>query len=76
MQFDIIIVGAGAAGLYTALCLPQHLRVAIVSKDELKIGASDWAQGGVAAAIAPGDSTEITIRIRSKPGLDSVFRKQ
>jgi len=58
MQFDIIIVGAGAAGLYTALCLPQHLRVAIVSKDELKIGASDWAQGGVAAAIAPGDSTE------------------
>jgi len=58
MQFDIIIVGAGAAGLYTALCLPQRLRVAIVSKDELKIGASDWAQGGVAAAIAPGDSTE------------------
>jgi len=58
MQFDIIIVGAGAAGLYTALCLPQHLRVAIVSKDKLKIGASDWAQGGVAAAIAPGDSTE------------------
>jgi len=58
MQFDLIIVGAGAAGLYTALCLPRHLRVAIVSKDDLKIGASDWAQGGVAAAIAPGDSTE------------------
>ena len=58
MQFDIIIVGAGAAGLYTALCLPQHLRVAIVSKDDLKIGASDWAQGGVAAAIAPGDSPD------------------
>mgnify|MGYP006423482855 CR=1 FL=1 len=58
MQFDIIIVGAGAAGLYTALCLPQHLQVAIVSKDDLKIGASDWAQGGVAASIAPGDSTD------------------
>ena len=58
MQFDLIIVGAGAAGLYTALCLPRHLQVAIVSKDDLKIGASDWAQGGVAAAIAPGDSTE------------------
>jgi len=58
MQFDVIIVGAGAAGLYTALCLPQHLRVALVSKDNLKIGASDWAQGGIAAAIAPGDSSE------------------
>lgn len=58
MQFDIIIVGAGAAGLYTALCLPQDLRVALVSKDNLKIGASDWAQGGIAAAIAPGDSPE------------------
>lgn len=58
MQFDIIIVGAGAAGLYTALCLPQHLRIALVSKDNLKIGASDWAQGGIAAAIAPGDSPQ------------------
>ncbi|AFZ43334.1 L-aspartate oxidase [Halothece sp. PCC 7418] len=58
MQFDLIIVGAGAAGLYTALCLPQNLRIAIVSKENLKIGASDWAQGGVAAAIAPGDSTD------------------
>jgi L-aspartate oxidase len=58
MQFDIIIVGAGAAGLYTALCLPKHLQVAIVSKEDLKIGASDWAQGGIAAAIAPTDSPE------------------
>lgn len=58
MQFDVIIVGAGAAGLYTALCLPEHLRVAVISKDDLKIGASDWAQGGIAAAIAPTDSPE------------------
>lgn len=58
MQFDVVIVGAGAAGLYTALCLPEHLRVVIVSKDDLKIGASDWAQGGIAAAIAPGDSVQ------------------
>jgi len=58
MPYDIIIVGAGAAGLYTALCLPQYLQVALISKDELKIGASDWAQGGIAAAIAPTDSPE------------------
>lgn len=50
------MIGAGAAGLYASLCLPAHLRVGLVSKDALKIGASDWAQGGIAAAIAPTDS--------------------
>ncbi|WP_232285679.1 L-aspartate oxidase [Crocosphaera chwakensis] len=55
-QFDIIVVGSGAAGLYAALCLPNHYRVAIITKDTLKTGASDWAQGGIAAAISPEDS--------------------
>ncbi len=55
-QFDIIVVGSGAAGLYAALCLPNHYRVGIITKDTLKTGASDWAQGGIAAAMAPEDS--------------------
>ncbi len=55
-QFDIIVVGSGAAGLYAALCLPTHYRVGLITKDTLKTGASDWAQGGIAAAIAPEDS--------------------
>ncbi len=57
-QFDIIVVGSGAAGLYAALCLPPHYRVALITKDTLKTGASDWAQGGIAAAIAPEDSPQ------------------
>jgi L-aspartate oxidase len=55
-QFDIIVVGSGAAGLYAALCLPNHYRIGLITKDTLKTGASDWAQGGIAAAIAPDDS--------------------
>ncbi|MBE9241073.1 L-aspartate oxidase [Synechocystis salina] len=57
-QFDVVVVGSGAAGLYACLCLPSHYRVALVTKAELKTGASDWAQGGIAAAIAPTDSSQ------------------
>jgi L-aspartate oxidase len=55
-QFDVLIVGAGAAGLYTALCLPSHYRVGLLTKDTLSLSASDWAQGGIAAVIDPADS--------------------
>jgi len=57
-RFDVIVVGSGAAGLYATLCLPASLRIALVTKDKLKTGASDWAQGGIAAAIAPTDSPD------------------
>lgn len=57
--YDVIIVGAGAAGLYTGLCLPSHYRVAILSKDLPQRSASDWAQGGLAAVTAPDDSAEL-----------------
>ncbi|GAB4281875.1 MAG: L-aspartate oxidase [Oscillatoriaceae cyanobacterium] len=55
-SFDILVVGAGAAGLYAALCLPSSLQVGLITKDDLPKSASDWAQGGMAAAIAPDDS--------------------
>jgi L-aspartate oxidase len=58
-HFDVIVVGSGAAGLYASLCLPEHLRVGLITKDALKIGASDWAQGGIAAAIAPDDAPSL-----------------
>jgi L-aspartate oxidase len=70
-SFDVIVVGAGAAGLYSALCLPADLRVAIVSKAELPLSASDWAQGGIAAVVDPQDSVDLHIAdtLRAGAGL-------
>jgi L-aspartate oxidase len=65
--YDVIIVGAGAAGLYAALCLPAHFQIAIISKDHIEASesppiASNWAQGGIAAVVDPEDSIELHIQ--------------
>jgi L-aspartate oxidase len=67
-QFDVIVVGAGAAGLYTALCLPQNLSVGLISKQTLTLSASDWAQGGIAAAVSTDDSPLLHIEDTLKAG--------
>ncbi len=46
-DYDIIIVGTGAAGLYCALNLPTHLRVLMITKKEAKASDSFLAQGGI-----------------------------
>ena len=55
-RLDILVIGSGAAGLYTSLCLPDRFRVGLVTKSRLPKSASDWAQGGIAAAIDPDDA--------------------
>lgn len=59
---DIVIVGAGLAGLFTALKLAP-LPVTIISPTPLGDGtASQWAQGGIAAAVEEGDTPEAHAR--------------
>jgi L-aspartate oxidase len=67
-QFDVLVVGAGAAGLYAALCLPDTFQVGLITKDTLSTGASDWAQGGIAAAIDPADSPVLHIEDTMQAG--------
>jgi L-aspartate oxidase len=55
-HFDVVIVGSGLAGLTVALHLADRLSVGIVTKGVLREGASNWAQGGIAAVLAKEDS--------------------
>jgi L-aspartate oxidase len=66
---DVVVVGAGAAGLYTALVAAREgAHVALVSRSPLAESASYWAQGGIAAALAEDDSPELHLEDTLKAG--------
>ncbi|MBS0451899.1 MAG: L-aspartate oxidase [Proteobacteria bacterium] len=58
LAFDVLVVGSGLAGLTTALHLAPTHRVAVLTKKSLSDGASQWAQGGIAAVLDAGDSID------------------
>jgi L-aspartate oxidase len=70
MAHDVLIIGSGLAGMSAALRLAGQpngpsggpWRVALVTKDVLLVGASSWAQGGIAAVLDGSDSLEDHIR--------------
>jgi L-aspartate oxidase len=53
---DVVVVGSGIAGLTAALHARAAGRVLLVTKALLDAGSTRWAQGGIAAALAPDDS--------------------
>ncbi|MFG1858775.1 L-aspartate oxidase [Actinomadura geliboluensis] len=57
-EADVVVVGSGIAGLVTALHCRPHGRVLLVTKALLDAGSTRWAQGGIAAALAPDDNPE------------------
>jgi len=56
---DFIVVGAGIAGLRAAIELAEAGQVLIVAKDTLRESSSEYAQGGIAAAVGEDDSAEL-----------------
>lgn len=50
-EYDVVIVGAGVAGLYAALQFTEDVSVLVVSKREFTLSNSSLAQGGVAAVL-------------------------
>ena len=62
---DVVVIGSGIAGLTAALQLraaPSVGSVMVVTKDILSAGSTRWAQGGIAAALGPGDTPEEHLR--------------
>jgi L-aspartate oxidase len=61
-EYDVLIIGSGAAGLTAALQLAETKKVLVLAKGKLSDGATAWAQGGIAAVLEPGDTFEDHIR--------------
>lgn len=56
LYFDVIIIGAGIAGLYTALHIDDKFTCCILTKEDVEVSNSWLAQGGIAAAISMDDT--------------------
>ena len=61
-SFDVLVIGAGIAGLSAALRLADKARVAVLAKGPLTEGSSLYAQGGIAAVLDSGDSVEAHVQ--------------
>jgi L-aspartate oxidase len=67
-RFDVLIIGSGIAGLYTALNIDPRYKVYIVTKSDIRESNSYNAQGGIAAAIGEDDSPDIHFEDTIKAG--------
>jgi L-aspartate oxidase len=61
-NFDVIVIGSGAAGLTAALALAETKRVLVLAKGSLTGGSTAWAQGGIAAVLDAGDTFQNHVR--------------
>ena len=67
-KWDVIVIGAGAAGLMTSLELPTNLKVLLLNRNTSKASSSRWAQGGIASVVRPDDSFDLHAEDTLKAG--------
>jgi L-aspartate oxidase len=65
---DVLVIGAGIAGLRAALEIPSDLDVLVVTKDQIQQSNSNFAQGGIAGVMSPEDRFEDHIEDTLKAG--------
>jgi len=58
-NWDVIVIGAGAAGLMSSLELPSNLNILLLNRNTSMRSSSRWAQGGMAAVTRIEDSEDI-----------------
>ena len=56
--WDVVVIGAGAAGLMTCLDLPPEFKVLLLNRNTGRRSSSRWAQGGIAAVTRKEDSAD------------------
>ena len=69
-KWDVIVIGAGAAGLMACLELPENLNVLLLNRNTSKRSSSRWAQGGIASVVRPEDSFALHVQDTLKAGDD------
>jgi L-aspartate oxidase len=74
-HYNYIVVGSGIAGLYAALMAKEHGSVLILTKGSIDEANTKYAQGGIAAAIAPDDSPALHLEDTLVAGAGLVDRE-
>ena len=72
---DLLIIGSGAAGLTLALRCADFARVTVLSKGDLRQGATFYAQGGIAAVLDDADSIESHVQDTMSAGVGLCHRQ-
>src|SRR5215510_20698 len=62
LETDYLVIGSGIAGLNFALLAAEHGRVVVITKKRPDDTNTNWAQGGVAAVLAPDDSLDLHVQ--------------
>lgn len=67
-EVDYLVIGSGVAGLRAAIELSKHGSVFVITKDTLKESCTEYAQGGVAAALSDEDTITVHFEDTIKAG--------